>query len=108
MFSYFEEIFKNIFIQKNLQNVYANCIREDDINVSKEYRKILDKVAKRLIYNEFDNENLIEAVMNLASVERIIIAFMEMKTEEMTFLLDTIVESTSVQNILQYKSNTKA
>jgi len=100
MYSYFEEVFKYLFIKKYFQNTYTAYITNENINVTKEYRKILDKIAKGLVCNAFDNERLINEIMNLASVERIIIVFsavLEIDIVEIAYLLDTSIESVCVQ-----------
>ena len=65
-----------------------------------EYRKILDKVAIGLIYDTFENEKYIAAMLKLNKVERIIVSFnviLEMELSEIAYLLDASIESTYTQ-----------
>lgn len=76
------------------------CFGFDNKSLKREYRKILDKVAIGLIYNEFENEKYIDATLKLARVERIIIALnivAQIDLKEIAFLLDTSLSSTYAQ-----------
>lgn len=97
MTSYFEQLFKQMFLEKYSQSDNSENTKERPIKVANEYRKILDKVAIGMIYNSFENEKVIDAMLHLTRSERIIIAFhiiMNMKLAEIAFLLDTSLEST--------------
>ena len=68
--------------------------------LSTEFRKILDKIAIEIIYDTFENEDLISAVISLNRVERIIVIFsliLGMSNTEMAFLLNTNMNSVYVQ-----------
>ena len=103
MYSEFEQIFKSLFLQKYLGKIYGTSPAEDFSNrriYLSEYRKILDKVAIGLIYDTFENEKYIAAMLKLNKVERIIVAFniiLEMELSEIAYLLDTSLESTYTQ-----------
>lgn len=103
MYSEFEQIFKSLFLQKYLGKIYGTSPDEDFSNrriYLSEYRKILDKVAIGLIYDTFENEKYIAAMLKLNKVERIIVAFniiLEMELSEIAYLLDTSLESTYTQ-----------
>ena len=101
MLSYFEQLFKQMFIQnyKSKQTLEEKVCNEQ-IKVTSEYRKILDKVAIRIIYDTFENEKIIDAMMELARLQRIILTFniiAEIELPEIAFLLDTSLESTYAQ-----------
>ncbi len=98
MTSYFEQLFKQMFIQRysHINNVEGN-IKGRPIKIASEYKKILDKVAIGMIYDSFENEKIIDAMLRLTRSERIILAFniiAEMRMAEIAFLLDTTVDST--------------
>ena len=68
--------------------------------ISREFRKILDKIAIEIVYDTFENEDLISAVISLNRVERIIVIFsliLGMSNTEMAFLLNTNMNSVYVQ-----------
>ena len=75
MSSYFEQLFKQMFLKRYSQNNNSDNIEEKPIKVANEYRKILDKVAIGMIYDSFENEKVIEAMLHLTRSERIVIAF---------------------------------
>lgn len=103
MHSEFEQIFKSLFLQKYLGKIYETDSADDFSNrriYLNEYRKILDKVAIGLIYDTFENEKYIAALLKLNKVERIIVAFnviLEMELAEIAYLIDTSIESTYTQ-----------
>ena len=101
MTSYFEQLFKQMFIQRLRKDVKdTNEVDDEQVKVTKEYRKILDKVAIGMIYDTFENEKLIDAMLRLSRVQRIIIAFnviAEIELAEISFLLDAAPESTYSQ-----------
>ncbi|MCD8049606.1 MAG: hypothetical protein LUG52_08425 [Clostridia bacterium] len=77
-----------------------------NVNVTEEYRKILDKVAIGMIYDTFDDEKLTEAMLKLARMERIILTFniiLGMEPAEIAFLLDTTLNSTYAQKCTALK-----
>ena len=68
--------------------------------LSTEIRKILDKIAIEIVYDTFENEDLIGAVISLNRVERIIVVFsliLAMSNTEVAFLLNTNMNSVYVQ-----------
>ncbi len=103
MYSEFECIFKSLFLQKNLHKTFDSHSIDDFSNrriYLNEYRKILDKVAIGLIYDTFENEKYIAAMLKLNKVERIIVSFnviLEMELSEIAYLLDASIESTYTQ-----------
>ena len=97
MTSYFERLFKQIFLERYSQSDNSENAEERPIKCANEYRKILDKVAIGMIYDSFENEKVIDAMLHLTRSERIIIAFhiiMDMKLAEVAFLINTSLEST--------------
>lgn len=103
MYSEFENIFKNLFLKQYFDKISEWHSSEDFSNKRiylNEYRKILDKVAIGLIYETFENEKYIDAMLKLNKVERIIITFniiLEMELSEIAYLLDTSIDSTYTQ-----------
>lgn len=68
--------------------------------VSREFRKILDKIAIEIVYDSFENEDMIQAVLSLNRIERIISVFsliLGMTNSEIAFLLNTNMNSMYVQ-----------
>lgn len=68
--------------------------------VSREFRKILDKIAIEIVYDSFENEDMIQAVLSLNRIERIIAVFsliLGMSNTEIAFLLNTNMNSLYVQ-----------
>ena len=97
MTNYFEQLFKQMFLQRYSRFDSEGVIKGRKINLSNEYQKILDKVAIGMIYDSFENEKIIDAMLHLTRSERIILAFhiiAEMRLAEIAFLLDTSVECT--------------
>ncbi|MED9962020.1 MAG: hypothetical protein U0J38_02565 [Bacteroidales bacterium] len=100
MNSYFEMLFKQMFIERYANHHTFNKGCKEELRVTKEYRKILDKVAIGMIYNSFENEKVIDAMLKLARIQRIILAFniiAEMELAEISFLIDSSLESTYAQ-----------
>lgn len=103
MYSEFENIFKSLFLKHSLDKITNSNLTEEFSNrriYLNEYRKILDKVAIGLIYDTFENEKYIDAMLKLNKVERIIVAFniiLEMELSEIAYLLDTSIDSTYTQ-----------
>ena len=113
MDSYFERIFKQVLINKYINNSRKeNYIQVKDINidVNKEYRKILDKVAIKLTYYFFEDKKMIDAILNLTTAGRIIIIFnivLEIDLYEIAYLLNTNINSVYSQKskaIKQFKN----
>lgn len=101
MYSCFESLFKELFIQKYYikGNTSFNESKEE-LKVILEYRKILDKVAIGMITESFDDEKIIDAMLKLARLERIIIAFYiiaQMELSEIAYIIDTSIDSTYQQ-----------
>ena len=68
----------------------------DNEYISREFRKILDKIAVEIIYDSFENEDMIQAVLSLNRIERIISVFsliLGMSNSEIAFLLNTNMNS---------------
>ena len=98
------------FMQLILSNGPNENIVADDYKLnllsqkelSKEFRKVLDKISIEFIYDRFESEKYIQAIISLSRAERIIIVFhviLGMTMEETSFLLDAQIE-----NIYSYKS----
>lgn len=102
MLNYVEGLMKQLLIDqpfKNKENKDNSCFFSEK-KLTYEYRKILDKVAVKMIINSFENEDIIIAMMRLARIERIIIAFNiipELKLPEIAEMLGTSVESVYTQ-----------
>lgn len=98
MFSYFDYLLKQLLIEKypNINNDYSDL---DDINekvITEEYRKFLDKVAVRMTIDMFEQEEYVNAILKLARMERIIIAFniiQGIELKEIAYLLNTSSDS---------------
>ena len=59
MYSYFEDIFKRAFLKSIVhthREISADLSKFDDKDITREYRKILDKVAIGMINETFENE----------------------------------------------------
>ena len=98
MFSYFDYLLKQLLIEKypNTSNDYSDldCINEKII--TEEYRKFLDKVAIRMTTDMFEREEYVNAILKLARMERIIIAFniiQGIELREIEYLLNTSADS---------------
>ena len=92
-------------------NVKSNCIEKDIHTISQkqvrlEFRKILDKLVVSIIENNLENEMLMQALLELARVERIIIVLhflCGMKLSEIAYLLETDLNSIYVQKCTAIK-----
>lgn len=72
----------------------------NDKRISDEFRKILDKIALKIIYSSFESEDFIQAIILLNRIERIIVVFgviLGMSNSELAFLLNTNKNSVYVQ-----------
>ena len=91
--------------------VNNDCIEKDLHTISQkqiklEFRKILDKLAINIIENNLENEMLMQALLELARVERIIIVLhflCGMKLSEIAYLLETDLNSIYVQRCTAIK-----
>lgn len=75
---------------------YDECVFYNQRELSKEFRKILDKIALEVLYDRFENEKMIQAILELTRAERIIVIFhiiLGMTNEETAFLLDADISS---------------
>lgn len=66
----------------------------------KKFRKFLDRVVIKVIFDTFENEEIIQAMLKLARVERIIIVFgviEDMEIPELALLLNTSADSVYMQ-----------
>lgn len=98
MFSYFDYLLKQLLLEKypNISNDYSDleCINEKVI--TEEYRKFLDKVAVRMTIDMFEREEYVNAILKLARMERIIVAFniiQGIELKEIAYLLNTSTDS---------------
>lgn len=88
-----------------------DCIEKDLHTISQkqikfEFRKILDKLAVNIIENNLENEMLMQALLELARVERIIVVLhflCGMKLSEIAYLLETFLNSIYVQKCTAIK-----
>ncbi len=67
---------------------------------NKKFRKFLDRVVIKVIFDTFENEEIIQAMLKLARVERIIIVFgviEDMEIPELALLLNTSADSVYMQ-----------
>ena len=74
--------------------------------VKLEFRKILDKLAVSIIENNLESEMLMQALLELARVERIIIVLhflCGMELSEIAYLLETDLNSIYVQKCTAIK-----
>ncbi len=72
----------------------------DDKQIKLEFRKILDKLVINIMKANFENETLIQAILELARIERIIIVLYfvcGMRLSEIAYLLETDLNSVYVQ-----------
>lgn len=98
MFSYFDCLLKQLLLEQ-YQSGQNKCFDRIDVNekeITEEYRKFLDKVAIRMTIDTLEREEFIQAILRLARVERIIIAFniiQEMELKEIAYLLNTSTDS---------------
>ena len=72
----------------------------DKKQIKLEFRKILDKLVINIIEANFENETLIQALMELARIERIIVVLYYVcgiRLSEIAYLLDTDLNSIYVQ-----------
>lgn len=108
MRNYFEFLMKQLLSLKESSGVIEE-IKSSDFEIAHinlEFRKILDKLAIHIVKNTFENVVLIEAIMELARIERIIIVFYYvcgMKLSEIAFLLETDINSVYVQKCTAIK-----
>jgi hypothetical protein len=75
-------------------------LQYDKEDISREFRKILDKIAVEIVYDSFENEDMIQAVLSLNRIERIISVFsliLGMSNSEIAFLLNSNMNSLYVQ-----------
>ena len=88
-----------------------DCIEKDLHTISQkqvklEFRKILDKLAVNVIENNLESEMLMQALLELARVERIIIVLhflCGMELSEIAYLLETDLNSIYVQKCTAIK-----
>nr|WP_317359442.1 hypothetical protein [uncultured Tyzzerella sp.] len=101
MKSNFENILKQLFIDRYGDKKECELDKNIEIeDVSKEFKNILDKIAISMIYDSFENENIIHIFLKLSKSERIILAFniiLEMDLLEISYLLDTNISNVYTQ-----------
>lgn len=98
MFSYFDYLLKQLLTEKypNMSNDYSDLDGIDEKAITEEYRKFLDKVAVRIIIDMFEREEYVNAILKLARMERIIVAFniiQGIELKEIAYLLNTSTDS---------------
>lgn len=98
MFSYFDYLLKQLLFEKypQINDDFADITKISPKTITEEYRKFLDKVAVRIIIDVFEQEEYVDAILKLARVERIIIAFhviQGIELKEIAYLLNTSVDS---------------
>ena len=87
------------------------CLEKDLHTISQkqvklEFRKILDKLAVNVVENNLESEMLIQALLELARVERIIIVLhflFGMELSEIAYLLETDLNGIYVQKCTTIK-----
>lgn len=98
MFSYFDYLLKQLLIEK-YPTTNTNYVDMSDITektITEEYRKFLDKVAIKITIDMFEKEDYVKAILKLARMERIIIAFniiQGIELREIAYLLNTSADS---------------
>lgn len=78
----------------------------DKKQIKLEFRKILDKLVINIIEANFENETLIQALMELARIERIIVVLhyvCGIRLSEIAYLLDADLNSIYVQKCTAIK-----
>lgn len=98
MFSYFDYLLKQLLTEKypNMSDDYSDLDSIDEKVITEEYRKFLDKVAVRITIDMFEQEEYANAILKLARMERIIIAFniiQGIELKEIAYLLNTSADS---------------
>lgn len=98
MFSYFDYLLKQLLTEKypNISNDYSDLDYISEKVITEEYRKFLDKVAIRMTTDMFEREEYVNAILKLARMERIIIAFniiQGIELREIAYLLNTSADS---------------
>lgn len=91
--------------------VSRNCLEKNLHTISQkqvklEFRKILDKLVVNVIENNLESEMLMQALLELARVERIIIVLHflgGMELSEIAYLLETDLNSIYVQKCTAIK-----
>lgn len=98
MFSYFDCLLKQLLLEK-YPDIKIDCTDIEKITtktITEEYRKFLDKVAIKIIIDMFEREEYVNAILKLARIERIIIAFniiQGLELREIAYLLNTSADS---------------
>ena len=94
MRNYFEFLMKQLLLCGKDYHKTSELVSPDinDKQIKLEFRKILDKLVINIIVANFENETLIQALLELARVERIIIVFhfvCGIRLSEIAYLLET-------------------
>ena len=74
----FDLFFKIMLCEYSLIDSGNNYLSKNEVyskEIDKEYKAILDRMAKELINITFENERLVKALLKLSIIERIIIVF---------------------------------
>lgn len=96
----FEEIIFENEKENSSENIYQSVKYKQE---EKEFRKLLDKIAIQLIFNNFENSLFIQAMLKLTRTERIVLTFnviMGMSIPEVSFLVGININNISVQKHL--------
>ena len=108
MRNYFEFLMEQLLsCSKNYNQTKEPVVEEiEEKQVKLEFRKILDKLVINTIEANFEKETLIQALLELARVERIIIVFhfvCGIRLSEIAYLLETDLNSVYVQKCTAIK-----
>ena len=98
MFSYFDSLLQQLLFERypSIDADYADIADINEKAITEEYRKFLDKLAIKITIDMLEREEFINAILKLARVERIIIAFniiQGMELRELAYLLNTSADS---------------
>lgn len=108
MRNYFEFLMEQLLACSKTFNQTKEPVGEDieEKQVKLEFRKILDKLVINIIEANFENETLIQALMELARIERIIVVLhyvCGIRLSEIAYLLDADLNSIYVQKCTAIK-----
>lgn len=108
MRNYFEFLMEQLLACSKDYNQTKEPVVEEikEKQVKLEFRKILDKLAINIIEANFENETLIQALMELARIERIIVVLhyvCGIRLPEIAYLLGTDLNGIYVQKCTAIK-----
>ncbi|MGN0674947.1 MAG: hypothetical protein ACI4KG_04305 [Oscillospiraceae bacterium] len=109
MRNYFEFLMEQLLACSKYYNQTKEPVVEEieEKQVKLEFRKILDKLVINIIVANFENETLIQAFMELARIERIIVVLYYVcgiRLSEIAYLLDNDLNSIYVQKCTAIKN----